>query len=210
LGQVAGPLAPAARLGGALLLLGLTVVAGEALAALRRRPLVAAGALVGMAAVTAIGAAAPDGGTGPALRVAVVQGGGVRGLRAIDSDKTEVFRAHLDASRRVRPPVDLVLWPEDVIDVGRVVGSAESAAVGAVALRTGATVVAGAVEDAGPTHFANAALAWGPDGFVADRYDKAHRVPYGEYVPGRSLIRHLVNLDDVARDARPGRGPGVE
>src|SRR5207237_808531 len=82
-------------------------VAGCGLAALRRRPVAAAAAWLGVAAVVVVAAAAPDGGTGPALRVAAVQGGGVRDLRAVDRDKAGVFRAHLAAGRRVQPPVDL-------------------------------------------------------------------------------------------------------
>jgi apolipoprotein N-acyltransferase len=70
-------------------------------------------------------------------------------------------------------------------------------------------VVAGIVEDAGPDHFANAALAWAPDGRIVDRYDKVHRVPYGEYIPFRGLVKRFANLDAVPRDAVAGHGPGV-
>jgi apolipoprotein N-acyltransferase len=70
-------------------------------------------------------------------------------------------------------------------------------------------VVAGIVEDSGPTHFANAVLAWDPDGSIAARFDKVHRVPYGEYIPFRGLVKHFANLDAVPRDARAGHGAPV-
>jgi len=69
--------------------------------------------------------------------------------------------------------------------------------------------VAGIVEDAGLDHFANAALAWAPDGRRVARYDKVHRVPFGEYVPARGLVEHFADLTAVPRDALAGTGPGV-
>src|SRR5581483_1222646 len=51
--------------------------------------------------------------------------------------------------------------------------------------------------------------AWDPDGTITARYDKVHRVPYGEYIPFRGLVKHLANLDAVPRDAVAGHGPGV-
>ena len=210
LGQVGGPLAPAARLGGQLLVVALIGgVAVAAVAALQQRFVYAAVALV-LVIAAAVGGDASGGThrTGT-LVAAAVQGGGKRGLRAIYGDPAQVFLAQLRASTKVETPVDLVVWPEDVIDVEHVRGSPQAAAVGRVAQDVNATVVAGIVEDSGPDHFANAALAWAPDGNVVARYDKVHRVPYGEYIPFRGLVKHLANLDAVPRDAVAGHGPGV-
>ncbi|MBV8160410.1 MAG: apolipoprotein N-acyltransferase, partial [Acidimicrobiia bacterium] len=210
LGQVDGPLAPAARLGGQLLVVALIgAVAVAAVAALRRRFVAAAIALLAVVAAVVGGHLAGGTHRTGSLDVAAVQGGGRRGLRAIYSDPTEVFLAQLRASVRVQTPVDLVVWPEDVIDVDRVEGSPQSDAVAGVARRLDATVIAGIVEDAGPDHFANAALAWAPDGTITARYDKVHRVPYGEYIPFRGLVQHLADLSAVPRDAVAGHGPGV-
>jgi apolipoprotein N-acyltransferase len=166
---------------------------------------------VAIVAVVAIGGTiAPDGGTGPTRRMAIVQGGGVRGMRAVESDPRTVFDAHLAASTGVRGPVDLVLWPEDVIDVdGPIVAAPERDEVAAVARATGATLVGGVVEDAGPERFFNAVVAWSPSGDIVGRYDKVHRVPFGEYVPGRALIRRVADLTVIPRDAIPGRGTGL-
>ncbi|HYX44071.1 MAG TPA: apolipoprotein N-acyltransferase, partial [Acidimicrobiales bacterium] len=164
--------------------------------------------LVALAAVA--GAVAPRGSTTGTLRVAAVQGGGARGFRAVDVDPQVVFDAHVAASAGIRPPVDVVLWPEDVVDVdGPLAGSPEEGTLAGLARALGTTLVAGVVEDTEPGRFRNAALAWGPDGVVVARYDKVHRVPFGEYVPGRAFIRHLADLSAVPRDAIAGRGPGL-
>jgi apolipoprotein N-acyltransferase len=120
-----------------------------------------------------------------------------------------VFQAQLQATDSVKPPVDLVVWPEDVIDVDRVQGSPQAAAVSNIARGLNATVIAGIVEDAGPDHFANAVLAWNPDGSIAARFDKVHRVPYGEYIPFRGLVKHFANLAAVPRDAVAGHGAPI-
>ena len=232
LGQVGGPLAPAARIGGHLLLVALVGAGGVGLAGLwkwagpggrrsgvgpepgrrtgGRAAVGAAAVLAGVMAVVACGVVAPSGSEAGTVRVAAVQGGGVRGLRAVDSNPAGVFEAHLAASRSIAAPVDLVLWPEDVVDIdGPLSGSPEESAMAGEARRLGATLVAGVVEDVDGDHFRNAAVAWGPDGARAGRYDKVHRVPFGEYIPARDLMDSLADLSAVPRDAIAGTGSGL-
>ena len=210
LGQVTGPLAPSARIGGAYLLTGLGVAVGVALVAGWWRRWRTAAALVGLAALTAVaGAVAPSGTPEERIDVTVVQGGGPRGFRAVDSEPGEVLLAHLEVSEGVRRPVDLVLWPENTIDVPTIDGSVEADAVAAVAVDTGATVVAGVTEDAGDDNFQNLSVAWDPEGRIVDRYVKVHRVPFGEYVPLRGLLERVVDLSVLPRDAVSGSGAGI-
>ena len=234
LGQVAGPLAPAARLGGRLLVVGLVALAGAAAAtAVRRRRhgpvpvegvaaatavrwrrpgLVPALAAVAVVVATAVaGALAPSGRYNGTLTVAAVQGGGERGLRAVDNDSAPVFDAHLDASAGVGSGADVVLWPEDVVDAdGVFAGSPQEQALSALAAELRTTLVVGITEDAGDDdHFLNASVVFGPDGRVVDRYDKVHRVPFGEYIPARSFFARLGDVSAVPRDAVAGTGPGV-
>jgi apolipoprotein N-acyltransferase len=169
-------------------------------------------AIVLVAGVALLGAAAaPEGRPRGRLRVALVQGGGERGLLAVEREDTgEVFAAHLRASRRIDPPVDLVLWPEDVVDVsGPVRATEEDDELARLARRLDTTLVAGVVEDAGRTRFRNAAVAWGPGGRIVARYDKVHRVPFGEYIPFRSLIDRVADLGAIPRDAIAGTGTGL-
>ncbi len=237
LGQAASPLAPIARVGGTMLLVAVIGVLGTSLALIARRlvhpgagpgagadrlapiadwraPIAAVLGLTLVVVLVVVGRLGPGGttaGAAPEFRIAAVQGGGVRGLRAINSDAEAVFQRHLTAAQTlVQRPVDVVLWPEDVLDVPvPVTQTPEATQVANLAKSLPATVIVGVVEDTGPDHFRNAAVAWAPNGQIIARYDKVHRVPFGEYIPGRFLIRHFANLSVIPRDAIPGHGPGI-
>jgi apolipoprotein N-acyltransferase len=209
IGQVAGPLAPALRIGGALLLVEVTVIAGVALAALlARRWLAASVAALVVVGFVVAGVAGPGARQVGTREVALVQGGGPQGTRASDTDEREVFERHLEASDAVDTPVDLVVWPEDVVDVDDpVTRTREGRELRELARDLDAPLVVGVVEDAGPDHFRNAAVAFDADGEIVDRYDKVHRVPFGEYVPLRSLIEPFGGEDLSSRDAVVGEQP---
>ena len=124
-----------------------------------------------------------------------------------------VFQRHLDASADVRLPVDLVVWPENVVDVDAPLPStAEGRALADLARRLGAPLVVGAVESVDEAHFANYSAVVEPDGTWGDRYDKVQRVPFGEYVPFRGLTNALSGgvVDRlVPKDAIAGDGPAT-
>ena len=208
-GQVGGPLAPVLRVGGSLLLVVVTVVAGVALAALVARRWVAAAVAAGVVAVALVGGIAGPraSATGDDLRVALVQGGGPQGTRAWNTDEREVFERHLEASELVETPVDLVVWPEDVVDVRELETSQEDRELSELARSLDATLVAGIVEDSGAEHFTNYSAAYDPDGEVVSRYDKVHRVPFGEYVPLRWLLEPFGGGNLTERDAVIGERP---
>jgi apolipoprotein N-acyltransferase len=105
---------------------------------------------------------------------------------------------------------DLVLLPETVISAeGTVAGSAGDRRTAALARALGSTVVVGVVENQG-AGFRNAAVLWGPDGEIAGRYEKEHRVPFGEYIPARDVLERFSDLTAlVPRDAIPGEGTAL-
>ncbi len=167
---------------------------------------------LGLAAVvlTVVGALAPNGGapTGH-LQVADVQGGGPRGMRAIDRDPILAFNAQVEETAAVHRPVSLIVWPENVLELnGPLDGSPQDATMRAIASSRRATVVAGVTVPVGATHFLNEVFAWTPSGGRTRPYEKVHRVPFGEWIPFRSLLSHFANLSVVPRDAIPGTGPG--
>ena len=210
LGQTNGPLLPVARLGGDLALVFVTALLGAGIYCVRNNRALAIAAGVTSVLVVAGGwlTSAPKA-TG-ALRVAYAQGGGPRGLRAIENVDTDVFGNQEKATDRLHRPVDLVLWPEDVIDLsGPIAKDPIKYEVGGLATGLRTTLVAGVVEDSGTDRFRNAAVAWDRGGKIVDRYEKVHRVPFGEYVPLRGLVKHVADISPVPRDAIAGRGNGV-
>ncbi|MEQ1872496.1 MAG: apolipoprotein N-acyltransferase [Ilumatobacteraceae bacterium] len=228
IGQAAGPFASVGRVGGAVLLTWFVFQVGFALsgpspvvpAMARKRGVTSKGEWHGVAGlatallmwlVVAPLADAGDKSSGD-MRVAIVQGGGEQGTHAIDTSAADVLARHLEATAEIEPgTVDLVVWPENVIDVVEFDGSNELALVVAEAERIGAPFAVGITEDsADGDHFLNAQVIVTPDGEIVSRYDKVRRVPFGEYMPWRGFLQALgapTNL--VPRDAIAGEGPAV-
>jgi apolipoprotein N-acyltransferase len=229
IGQSDGPLAGVVRFGGVILLTWVVFQIGFALAGpspfvpqlARNRGrrnqgewhgATSLGAVV-LVVVVAVAIAPTGTGSGAVrpttLRVAIVQGGGPQGTRAINTDPREVVERHLAATRTIAPgSADLVVWPENVIDVPSLADSQELAEVTAEATRIGAPFAVGVTEDAPGDHFINAQAVITQDGDIVSRYEKVHRVPFGEYMPLRGLLHALgapTNL--VPRDAVAGTGP---
>ncbi len=222
--QVSSPLGPAARIGGPLLLTALTAVGGVTLASVLSGSLrpAAIGAAVVVAAGFA-GAAAPGGSAaatgGDALvTVAAVQGGGPQNTRADICEQRAVFERHLNTTyEQVEAPVDLVLWPEDVVhpssnsaitparcDQPLLTDAEARARLSDLARELDTVLLAGFFERS-PDGRANLnySLVYLPDGTEGDHYDKVQRVPFGEYVPLRSTAERF--SDELPpRDLRAG------
>lgn len=207
--QAAAPLNFTVRLAGTLVLVFIVVLIGVGLSALWERAPVQAGLAFGTVALVALAALiAPRAHEVGTLDVAIVQGGGPQRTRAADTDEREVFERHLAASELVQTPVDMVLWPENVVNVeGSLEVNPENEELADLARRLDATLIVGAVEGASD-HFLNAAVVYSPDGRIVDRYDKVKRVPFGEYVPLRRFLERF-NSQLPGRDALAGDTPAI-
>lgn len=218
--QARGPLLPVARVGGTLAVSGAVAVAGAAIAALVGAPQAGAStrsrwggavALVAVVAVAVAGVAAPRGEAVRSITAATVQGGGPQQTRSSGNESGIVLDRHLTAAMTVDTPVDLVVLPENIVNInGEYRGSYEEARLTTVATELGTTLVAGVVEDRGDReHFWNFAVAIDPEGRLEDRYDKVRRVPYGEYVPLRFLLEPIAAGVLPPRDDVEGDGPAL-
>jgi len=211
--QTRAPLLPVATVGGALVLSGAVAVLGVALylAVAERRWREPLALLVGVALLGTAGALWPRGDVAGEVRVAIVQGGGPQGTRFAADEAPLVFQRHIEATRSIdaSEDLDLVLWPENAINVnGAFADSPWGDELSVEAQRLGATILVGIVEDApdDPDAFLNYVLAFEPDGTVAARYDKERRVPFGEYVPMRPLFEPFAAAVLPPKDQVPGVG----
>lgn len=224
------PVAALAAWTGTYALSGLTVaLAGGALIAVRRTTarrawlwglVGAAGAALQASSYPAMPAAT----TTDAPHLRIVQPGIGQDARG-EQDQEAMLGALIAASGSPGPNPRLILWPEGVLReyvedgypwryvfwqqapaalrarLARMLGPRDVLMFGGNALQFDR---AGKLETA-----TNAIFALGPDGRLIGRYDKAHLVPYGEYLPMRALLAPL-GLSQVVPgdiDFRDGPGP---
>jgi len=209
--QTNAPLLPVARLGG-VLLLGLAVsTCGTVIhLAATRRAGAAAAAIAAVAVVALGGVAWPLGEPVAHVRLVGVQGGGPQGTTYSSGQAPVVFGRHLEATRAFDGPVDVMVWPENVVNMSGVFTvSPELRLIAGEANRLDAPIVVGVVESVDTAHFVNYVVVVHPDGTVTDRFDKKRRVPFGEYVPMRWLFEPIAGATLPSRDQVPGTTDAV-
>ncbi|WP_078655827.1 apolipoprotein N-acyltransferase [Streptomyces fulvoviolaceus] len=195
---------PALRLasvGGVWLLSFLVVavnVAVTVLVAVRESRIPAVAGLVATAAVTSAAwmwSPRPD--TGGRTRIAVVQAGVINGPDQRFAREEQLTR------RLVGQDVDLIVWGESSVgfdlgdrpDLARRIADLSSA--------TGADILVNvdARRSDKPGIYKSSVLV-GPDGLTGERYDKMRLVPFGEYVPARSLLGWATSVGKAAGEDR--------
>ena len=211
LGQVDGPWLGAAVLAGPLGVIALVGVGAVIVDRLCARDWRA----VSWPAVVAIGVpiaalAWPATTIDSTITAAVVQAGGELGTN-VDTPQRSVRLRHLETTDAWQGDADLMVWSESstssdapLEDSGRL------AELESLAERRDLVLVANFYERAADAErFRNATVAIDPDGGLSDRYDKAHLVPFGEYVPLRSVVEPFADLSLISREAVAGEGPGL-
>ncbi|MDH3294115.1 MAG: hypothetical protein OER95_07315, partial [Acidimicrobiia bacterium] len=221
LSQVDSPLIWPARLGGPLLVVITVVIVGQGLGRLAHwvaaripptavkpesfpRSIVVALAVA--AAFTLGGWVYPRSEVVREADVALVQGGGPQRTRASSAQEPVVLGRHVEGSAAINGSVDLVVWPENVVNPGRFLDVDDAYdQVVAVAERQQAPVLAGWFIRRPDNSRFNYQSVITPDGRETDRYDKVKIVPFGEYVPLRGLIEALAPSAPLpGGDLQPG------
>jgi apolipoprotein N-acyltransferase len=227
--QAESPLRWFAALGGAPLVTFAVALAGGVLAmtmphllAARWKPVAVAAVLA--VAVPAVGAVlAWPLGPGPdrdstTATVALVQGSvPERGL-AFEDRARQVLDNHIAETARLSeriksgavPRPSLVVWPEDASDVDPFRDVTAYRAIDAAVKAIGVPILVGAILQGPGPHRRNAGILWSPTTGPGSTYIKRHPVPFGEYIPLRSLAE-FVSSDAklVSQDMVGGHGNGV-
>lgn len=168
------------------------------------------GVLVLVGSVTVAGPRLVETGS---LRVAMIQGNDQnRDLTVDEVEARFLERRHLQMAGSIDGPVDLVVFPESAFDVDPRADGELAGALGRLARRLDAPLVVNAAvpvpgrEDDDVLYNTNFLVR--ADGTVSpSAYEKVKVVPFGEYVPLRSLLEPLVPaLDQIPRDFLRGDG----
>ena len=232
--QTATTLTPWAAIAGAPLVTFMTALAGAVLAfivvvltlrTVDHRRWVAA-ALGGLIVIALSGILIPRPTTGQAeggpadVTAAVIQGGVPNTGISVSDDRREVLQRHIGETVRLaesvaagdEPAPELVIWPENAVDIDPYRDADVAAAITASARAIDAPILVGAIIEApgDPTRIANVGIAWSPQTGPGDFYVKRHPVPFGEYIPLRPIVAPLVGrLDRLSRDMTAGQEAGV-
>ncbi len=144
------------------------------------------------------------------ITAAVVQAGGELGTN-VDTPQRSVRTRHLEATAAWEGNADLMLWSESSTSSdGPLEASDRLAELEALATERDLVLVANFYERIPDgQRFRNTTVAIDPNTGLSDRYDKAHLVPFGEYVPLRSVVERFADLSLISREAIGGAGPGL-
>lgn len=143
-------------------------------------------------------------------RVLAVQGGADASLFS-QLPPEEIFKAHTKVTLEyLGQPFDAVVWPENAAAVDPTRSETAAFVLDSLSRDFNAPFVVGVIT-VRDNKFYNSSLQWQyPEG-VVDYYDKAHPVPFAEYMPDRAFWRPFAPdlVDLVSRDYSPGVEPNV-
>ncbi len=140
----------------------------------------------------------------PTFTVAVVQGNIEQGRKWDPAYQQETLQIYRDLTLHSRPQdPKLVVWPETAAPFFFLRDQKLSPVVTAVAQESGSYLLFGSPAfESGPEgeSFFNRAYLLDQDGAVIGYYDKAHLVPYGEYVPLRRFFPFIGKMVPMIGD----------
>jgi apolipoprotein N-acyltransferase len=159
----------------------------------------------------------------PTIRVAVLQGNIDQAVKWSPEWAARTLGIYQELTRRaVAAGAEVVVWPETAVPGSLDFDPEMRAQISALARDTGAFLVVGGVgidrlESATrepprseALSFFDSAFAFDPAGRSLGRYDKAHLVPFGEYLPFRRILGAFVRAiatGSAGQDVTEGKSP---
>ncbi|MGA4862936.1 apolipoprotein N-acyltransferase [Streptomyces lavendulocolor] len=143
------------------------------------------------------------------VRVAVVQPGVIDG--AGGAERRFARGEELTRGLAGRADVDLVVWGESSVGTDLTARPEYTARLSALSRQVGAEVLVNVdARRADRPGIYKSSVLVGPRGTTGDRYDKMRLVPFGEYVPFRSVLGWATSVGKAAQeDRRRGDRPVV-
>jgi apolipoprotein N-acyltransferase len=141
------------------------------------------------------------------LKFVAVQGGTPSKGLDFNSRAMGVLNMHLTESyRSVQGREDLIIWPENAIDIDPLENSIVRSKIGELVSSTGVPLLAGAVLKKGPI---NAAILFKEDNEIGSMYFKRYLTPFGEYIPLRKLSEFVSPFANRVDDFEAGTAEKV-
>ena len=124
------------------------------------------------------------------IRVEAVQGNSDSALFST-ARRGDAIMQHVAAMKEAgEQKVDLVIWPENAMDVNPLENQQAALLADQIAGASGGHFLFGTITADGNKTF-NSALLWEAGNGVVDQYDKVHPVPFAEYLPSREFFYPL-------------------
>ena len=105
---------------------------------------------------------------------------------------------------KLRGKFDLVVFPESALDTDPEIDPTLHTELADIAATHDTSVLVNARTPAGPGEQFNSNLLYDPDGTLQGIYSKQHLVPFGEYVPWRSVLGFISELRQIPYDFTAG------
>jgi apolipoprotein N-acyltransferase len=157
----------------------------------------------------------------PKIAIGVVQGGTPQtGLGAMDVRRA-VLENHVNETIKLAmkvtsgevPQPEVVIWPENSSDLDPFTQPEAAMLIETAVKAIGAPILVGAVVDSTTdpeNEVYNMGILWDPLTGPGETYIKNAPVPFGEFIPFRSVLTQFISrYDRVSRDFAHGTEPGI-
>ncbi len=140
--------------------------------------------------------------TSNSLSVAGVQGNTPKVGLEFNERAEAVFNLHLEKTRTIAKPIDLIVWPENSSDIDPFLTPGINAKLASLSQKKDSPIIIGAVLRSNGT-LRNASILLDSMS-TKSIYIKQHLTPFGEYIPLRGLAEIVSPYAAGVRDFSPG------